>query len=177
MFNTRKTLEEKINEYNRLRKVTEVLSEEISNDITRLRTLVDNLTVNSTVKSEETVIEPTTPGFTRKRKMRTPRLVKDLECECGENHPNWKGDKVKKSGVHGWITLTKGRALEHSCFQEDKTCKGSMDWSNISGKYLRDIIDWWVLCKSHHTRFDMTDKWRKNISEGQIKRWKIKKGI
>lgn len=85
----------------------------------------------------------------------------------GKNSPNWKGDKISRVGVHDWIKKIKGKAFEHSCKLEDKTCKGRMEWSNVSGRYKRNISDWQTLCTSHHRRFDMTDEWRKHNSEAK----------
>ena len=95
------------------------------------------------------------------------RGIWQSENLIGEFSPCWKGDKVGNGGIHDWVYRIKSRASESSCFQEDKTCKGRMEWSNISGKYKRDLKDWWVLCSSHHKRFDMTDETRKKISESR----------
>lgn len=83
----------------------------------------------------------------------------------GKDNPSWKGDKAGYGAMHDWIRRLKGRASEHSCEFADETCKGPMEWSNISGKYLRKVSDWQTLCNSHHKRIDMTDERRKKISE------------
>ena len=83
----------------------------------------------------------------------------------GENAYSWKGDSVGYWGVHAWIEKKLGKAFQHVCMLADKTCKGKMNWSNISRKYLRDISDWQILCQSHHFRYDVTDEWKKNMSE------------
>jgi len=85
MFNTRKTLEEKIVEYDRLRSVAEVLGEEIMNDIERLKNVVDSAMKR---KVDNTTKEPdVTFHHPLKKRMHAPRLIKDLECECGEMFP------------------------------------------------------------------------------------------
>lgn len=81
----------------------------------------------------------------------------------GKNSPVWKGDNAGYFAKHKWVESKKGLAKFHKCSKEDNTCKGLMNWSNISGKHLRKLSDWWILCQSHHTRFDMNDNWRKRI--------------
>lgn len=87
-----------------------------------------------------------------------------------ENHTGWKGNKVKYSGLHMWLRRHYGNASQHSCAKADKTCKGKKNWSNISRKYKRDIADWWVLCQSHHIKYDMTDEWLKKIRKNALKK-------
>ena len=81
----------------------------------------------------------------------------------GAKHWKWSGDNVGYHGVHDWISKEAGKANAHTCLQEDKTCKGPMNWSNKSGKYLRDRTDWWVLCQSHHMRYDRLNIWGAGI--------------
>lgn len=69
-------------------------------------------------------------------------------------NPNWKGDKISSAGVHDWIKKIKGTANIHLCRFKNETCKGRLEWSNKSQKYLRRIYDWQVLCLSHHRRYD-----------------------
>lgn len=86
----------------------------------------------------------------------------------GENSHTWRGDGAGYHAKHKWIYKEKGRAKYHECSLKDKTCRGKTQWTNISGKYKRDISDWQVLCQSHHTRFDMTDEWCRKISKAHI---------
>ncbi len=86
----------------------------------------------------------------------------------GENNPNWLGDKAGYYALHSWIEKEKGKARDHRCSLADNTCSGKMNWSNKSNKYKRDLKDWWVLCISHHKRFDMTDKIRDNMRQARI---------
>jgi len=73
----------------------------------------------------------------------------------GEKAWQWKGDKVGYHGLHKWIEVEKGKAKYLYCSKyDDGTCKGRLEWSNISQKYLRKVNDWWVLCASHHKRYD-----------------------
>lgn len=72
----------------------------------------------------------------------------------GERNASWLGDLVGKYGVHDWIKSVKGLAKNYKCEKEDKTCKGRLEWSNKSQKYLRRLYDWQILCQSHHSRYD-----------------------
>jgi len=80
----------------------------------------------------------------------------------GENHSHWKADNVGYVSLHGWIRRHFGHA--NKC--ENPSCKyprldagGKMmikpkayHWANKTGKYLRDISDWWMLCSSCHRK-------------------------
>jgi len=90
---------------------------------------------------------------------------------AGKNSYNWKEKDYGYSAIHMWVYSKLGKAAIYTCATKDKTCKGRMEWANISRKYLRNLLDWKILCTSHHVRFDMTDEARKNMSEshkGQI---------
>lgn len=73
----------------------------------------------------------------------------------GKDNPAWKGNKVGYHGIHYWIKGEKGKAKYLYCSNyDDGTCKGRLEWSNISKRYLRKVNDWRVLCASHHRRYD-----------------------
>ncbi len=73
----------------------------------------------------------------------------------GERNGNWSGDNIGKIGVHDWIERERGKAKNLYCAKyDDGTCKGRLEWSNKSQKYKRELNDWWVLCGSHHRRYD-----------------------
>lgn len=72
----------------------------------------------------------------------------------GELHGRWAGDDVLYGGIHLWIRYNKGLAKDYECSLKDKTCKGRLEHSNISREYRRNLSDWWILCKSHHVRYD-----------------------
>jgi hypothetical protein len=62
------------------------------------------------------------------------------------NNPNWKGDVVGYSGLHGYIK----RKLKKPkiCSNCNKIKK--LDIANISGEYKRDLNDWKWLCRRCH---------------------------
>lgn len=71
----------------------------------------------------------------------------------GKDNPAWMGNKVGYGGVHNWIRNKFGKANKcenTNCTKESKT----FEWANISGKYKRDIEDYFQLCRSCHRRFD-----------------------
>jgi len=94
----------------------------------------------------------------------------------GENNPNWKGGKSWYASVHFWIKKIKGKALNYKCTFKDETCKGRMEWSNVSGKYRRNLSDWQILCCSHHKRFDKTGFGKKHSEETKKKMAESHKG-
>jgi hypothetical protein len=69
-----------------------------------------------------------------------------------ENHYQWKGEDVKYSGLHRWISRKLGKA--NKCEFADETCRGPFEWSNISHTYKRNVNDFQPLCSSHHKRYD-----------------------
>lgn len=88
----------------------------------------------------------------RARKQGEANRGKNRPDMLGENHWLWKGDKVRYGGLHDWVRRRLGKPI--ICNFEDITCKGVMDWTNISGEYKRDVNDFISLCRSHHRRFD-----------------------
>lgn len=72
---------------------------------------------------------------------------------AGEQHPQWVGDDVRYAGLHSRLYRERGAASAHACAQADETCKGRMEWANISGEY-RGVDDFQPLCHSHHVRYD-----------------------
>ena len=61
--------------------------------------------------------------------------------------------KVKYSGIHMWVR-------RYLPAKECSSCGATkyLHRANISGKYLRDINDWRVLCPSCHSEFDGKNK-------------------
>ncbi len=86
----------------------------------------------------------------------------------GDKHGFWKGDEVGYTAIHDWIKKLKGFAKDGICSMKDRTCKGILGWSNKSRQYKRDVKDWEILCKSHHTRYDRDSK-RKSIKRRLMK--------
>lgn len=98
----------------------------------------------------------------------------------GENNPRWKGDNVKKTGLHDWVYyhLGKPKKCEH-CGKESFW----IDWANKSHEYKRDLSDWLALCRSCHRYYDSdsykgkkhSEKWKRKITEGVKRNWILRK--
>jgi hypothetical protein len=55
--------------------------------------------------------------------------------------------------IHRSVYRERGKASTFGCTQRNNTCRGRMEWANISGEYL-DVDDFMPLCRSHHLRYD-----------------------
>lgn len=76
----------------------------------------------------------------------------------------WHG-KRGYGGLHAWITRKLGKA--NYC-QICGLTTGKFEWSNISGLYKEDLLDWQKLCIKCHRNYDKvgTKAWitrRKNL--------------
>jgi hypothetical protein len=60
------------------------------------------------------------------------------------------------AALHQKLSRERGRAALYSCELADSTCKGPVQWSNISQQYL-GIEDFRPLCLSHHLRYDRSN--------------------
>jgi len=68
------------------------------------------------------------------------------KANLGERNGMWKGDNVKKLGLHLWVRRNKPKSF----LCEECQKKEPYDLANISGKYKRDINDFEWLCRSCH---------------------------
>lgn len=73
----------------------------------------------------------------------------------GEKHKNWKGEKVSYEALHIWVRYWKGKPKK--CEHCGKL-EGRLEWANIDRKYSRKLEDYISLCKSCHTKYDLTMK-------------------
>ncbi len=103
----------------------------------------------------------------------------------GENNPSWKGNKVSYKGLHNWIKLRLGTAKNYKCdFCNGKSESKTMNWSNLDGKYTRNLKKWKPLCKKCHSQYDQkhfkiygrvwTDEQKKKLSNSRIELFKNK---
>ena len=65
-------------------------------------------------------------------------------------HGLWKGDNVGHSALHGWVK----RRLPKPELCEICNIKPAMDLANKSGSYIRNLDDWYWLCRSCHMQSD-----------------------
>ena len=72
------------------------------------------------------------------------------KAKRGASNPAWKGDTVGYSGLHTWI---RARYIKPDLCER---CEQSppRDLANKSGDYLRDLSDWWYLCRRCHMELD-----------------------
>lgn len=72
-----------------------------------------------------------------------------------------KGENASYSAIHTWVKGVFGKATHcENCGAKHipKGKKRFFEWANISGKYKRDITDWWQLCIICHRGFDKKAK-------------------
>jgi hypothetical protein len=98
--------------------------------------------------------------------------------QWGENNPDWKGGKVKNSGLHAYMQTTYGKGERcEQCDTEGKYYIGkvykrwSIEWANITGVYDRERKNWKQLCKKCHIKHD-TQKRKETKQTTQT--WKLK---
>jgi uncharacterized protein YlaI len=94
------------------------------------------------------------------RKGSTP-WIKGKNGLKNEKHPNWKGDNVGISALHSWVKRRLNKPIKCNFCGETKR----LDLANKSGNYLRNLDDWYWLCKKCHNQYD-------NVT---IKGWKTRR--
>lgn len=75
---------------------------------------------------------------------------KGLRYMPDDEHSGWKGDLVGYISLHQWIKRKLGKPLY--CSNNRSHIAKRFVWSNISGKYTRDLMDWRSLCNSCNLR-------------------------
>ena len=90
------------------------------------------------------------------RKQSKEEIQKRVAHFMNENHHYWKGDNVSYSGLHKWVARKLGKPKR--CDKCGDVNANRYNWSNISGKYLRDLSDWWRLCCKCHWSYDEISK-------------------
>lgn len=80
-------------------------------------------------------------------------MLKDNElsrAKRDELNPLWKGNQVGYNALHLWVRQRyhKPELCEHC------TTRPSIDLANKSGLYIRDLTDWWYLCRKCHMDMD-----------------------
>jgi hypothetical protein len=68
----------------------------------------------------------------------------------GADKPNWKGDAVGYSALHGWVRRQLGRPS--NCERCGNTQANRYEWANRSRQYKREVADWERLCVSCHRK-------------------------
>jgi len=86
------------------------------------------------------------------------------KSKIGNKNPNWKGNGVSYKVLHSWVRRHK--ILPERCVKCNNG-QGSLEWSNISREYKRDLNDFEALCKFCHRKQDSGGNAIKN-KYGQI---------
>ncbi len=88
------------------------------------------------------------------------------ETKKGENNSSWKGESVKYAGLHNWKKRWSGNPPKcEDCGIEGKYIiymregkiaqRWSIEWSNVSREYHRDLDDFIGRCISCHKKYDL----------------------
>lgn len=116
--------------------------------------------------------------FTREHRERLSKALKGRKfskmrrkrmgvAKIGSKNPMWKGNDVKKEGLHQWVK----RRLEKPNLCTNCERRKPYDLANISGEYKRDINDYEWVCRSCHMRKDgRLKKFRINGEKGKRRR-------
>ena len=83
-----------------------------------------------------------------------------------ENSPNWKGNNVGYGALHDWVKRLNGKA--NKCEDCGTTTSRRYEWTNISGKYKRELGDWKQLCTRCHVITDGRILNLRNWQGGQV---------
>jgi hypothetical protein len=70
--------------------------------------------------------------------------------KIGNKNASWKGKQVGYNALHEWIR----NRYEKPEFCEHCETQPPRDLANKSQKYLRDLSDWWYLCRKCHMDLD-----------------------
>jgi len=109
------------------------------------------------------------------RKRNSWWIGKKRPNQAGKNAVGWKGEDAGVVAKHMWIRRNWPKTgICERCHKEAKT-----DWSNNSGKYLReDRSDWEELCRSCHVKKDDTqyrrEQSRKRLVGNTLRRKLVK---
>jgi len=77
----------------------------------------------------------------------------------GKDSYNWKGEDVSYHGLHAWVSRRLGKAVCcEQCGKNDLETR--YEWSNIDGRYRRNLNDYIMLCVSCHRKRDNAFKIR-----------------
>src|SRR5207247_7826787 len=71
-------------------------------------------------------------------------------AKLDERNPNWHGDRVEYSGLHGWGK----RRLPRPTACSACGAVGKVDLANKSQEYQRNLSDWEWLCRLCHMTKD-----------------------
>jgi hypothetical protein len=98
--------------------------------------------------------------YLHKKGYKRPPFSKEWREKIAEgakgNRAHWKGDKAGYWARHRWLDTHVGKPKK--CDFCGDTTKSRYEWANVSGKYLRDPVDYIRLCCKCHKAFDKGKK-------------------
>lgn len=107
-------------------------------------------------------VEKIRKALTGRKLSKSTRAKMRKSAHRGENHYNWKGNKVGYDALHDWIKNHKPKPK----FCEKCKINSPTELANISGKYKRDVNDFEWLCRSCHIEKDkLREKASKNMKK------------
>lgn len=71
-----------------------------------------------------------------------------------EGNHMWAGEKVSYRSLHKWVERHLGKPSTCTDCGRSGLTGRKIHWSNISGKYHRDLCDWQGLCAKCHGAYD-----------------------
>lgn len=95
----------------------------------------------------------------RKGKHHSPATEFKKGKNKGNENYSWKNDKVSYSGAHHWIKREKGKPTICTFCKSEKF----IEWANKSHKYLRDVNDYFALCRKCHKKYDYEYKLQQEV--------------
>lgn len=81
----------------------------------------------------------------------------------GSIHHAWKGEYVSYRALHKWVERYLGKPGDCIDCGASGLSGRKIHWSNVSGKYRRDLSDWQRLCAKCHKAYDSRLKERVEV--------------
>jgi hypothetical protein len=69
-----------------------------------------------------------------------------------ERNPMWKGDRVQHKALHVWLR----RRIPRVDVCEICSVRKALDLANVTGVYDRNLSNYRYMCRSCHTKLDLT---------------------
>lgn len=105
----------------------------------------------------------------KKRGKQTPehkaQTMKNLINKSGVEHFAWMGNNVGYVALHDWVKVRLAKPLGCNQCGEIRT----LQLSNISQEYKRELSDWIYLCVPCHKKYDFNFKGKKAFQKKQGK--------
>lgn len=107
-------------------------------------------------RSRETIEKMRRAILGRHASEETKKKLREV-ARCGSENKNWKESGYGYGAIHSWVRRWKGKPVDCKlcgCNQIPPGRKRWFEWANISGKYKRDLNDFFSLCLPCHKKRD-----------------------